>query len=194
MTRQPDYMAGLEVIIKFVGIYAARELGMPLSDLMVMFIIVQLSAAAGALAFGYLDSIFGAKNTVLLTLAWWTVGVLSIYFLDPLCGLVGISRQAGFFSVSLVMGTAIGATQSSSRAVVGLLTPASRSAQMFGFWVTFSRIASLLAMSYGFLADAIGLRSSLLLVVSFFVAGGILLAGIPIRKGIEEAQLERGDP
>jgi UMF1 family MFS transporter len=94
-----------------------------------------------------------------------------------------------FFAVALVAGSGIGSVQSSSRTVVGLLSPPERSAQMFGFWGMFSRLAIILGMSFGPVADAIGdRRLALGLVVAFFVVGGGLLTLVPIEKGIEQAQ------
>lgn len=180
------YMAGIDVVIKFVGIYARAELNFGMGDLTVMFLILQISAAAGALAFGFLESWFGPKNTVLLTLAWWIVGIMAIFFLDPLSQLLGVEAKQVFFGISLIAGAGIGATQSSSRAVVGLLAPAEKSAEMFGFWGMFGRLATILGMSFGFLSDALSSRRlALLLVVAFFVVGGALLARTPISKAIK---------
>jgi len=181
------YMAGLYTVINFVGIYAGQELALSQGQKTVMFLVVQLSAAAGAFAFGFVESKIGPKPTILLTLLGWTVGVLAIYFIDDLSTLTGMAPADVFLGLALIVGSAIAATQSSSRAVVGQLAPEGRSSQMFGFWGSFLRLANLLAMSYGLLADAVGLRSALLLVVAFFAAGAILLARTPIREGIRDA-------
>lgn len=180
------YMAGLEVVIKFIGIYATAELELATSDLITLFLILQISAALGALAFGLLESRWGAKPTVLATIVWWIVGILAIFFLDDLAALVGAERNNVFFGIAVIAGGGIGSIQSSSRAVVGILSPANRSAQMFGFWGMFSRLAIILGMSFGFVADAIGSRRyALLLVVAFFAIGGLMLLGVPIDR-IEE--------
>jgi UMF1 family MFS transporter len=175
------YMAGLEVVIKFIGIYATAELSLATSDLITLFLILQISAAAGALAFGFLEARLGAKPTVLATIAWWIVGVLAIFFLDDLAAFVGTHRNNVFFGIAVIAGGGIGSIQSSSRAVVGILSPSDRSAQMFGFWGMFSRLAIILGMSFGFFADAIGSRRhALLLVVAFFAIGGLMLLRVPI--------------
>jgi UMF1 family MFS transporter len=128
---------------------------------------------------------------VLLTLLWWIAGVVGIFFLEGMSEGLGVRPETAFFGIALVTGSAIGATQSSSRAVVGLLAPAGRSAQMFGFWGTSSRVAYLLAMAYGPLSDLIGsMRWALFLVIAFFVAGGVLLLRTPIEEGIAEAARE----
>jgi UMF1 family MFS transporter len=181
------YMAGLDAIVKFVGIYAREELKFELSDITKMFLILQLSAAAGALGFGFLETKLGAKKTVLATLVWWICGILAIYFLNPLSLLLGIEQKSLFFAISLIAGSGIGATQSSSRAVVGMLAPAKHSAEMFGFWGFFSRLGTLLGVFFGFVSDATSRQTALLLVVAFFMIGALMLA--PLRIDEEAARM-----
>lgn len=185
------YMAGLEVVIKFIGIYAYDELGFAMGDLIWMFIIIQISAALGAILFGLLETKLGAKTTVLMTILWWITSILAIFFLDTISAFLGVSAKETFFGISIIAGSGIGSIQSSSRAVVGLLSPADRSAQMFGFWGMFMRISIILGMSFGLVSDYIGSRRyALLLVIVFFVIGGIMLFGVPINEGIQNANEE----
>lgn len=181
------YMAGLEVIIKFIGIYTSAELGFTLKELITMFVIIQITAALGAVLFGFLENKLGAKRTVLLTIVWWIIGILALFFLDSLSALIGMTRNNTFLIISAMAGAGIGSIQSSSRAVVGLLSPADRSAQMFGFWGMFMRLSIILGMSFGILSDAIGSRRyALLLVIAFFAIGGIMLYFVPIDEAIED--------
>ena len=175
------YMAGLEVVIKFIGIYATGELQMTTGDLIWMFIILQISAAAGALGFGFIERFLGAKRTVLLTLIWWVVGITAIYYLSELATLFAIKPVSVFMIISVIAGSGIGSVQSSSRTVVALLAPPERSAQMFGFWGMFMRISVILAMTFGPVADAFGSRrEALLLIIAFFAVGGLMLLRIPL--------------
>ncbi len=179
------YMAGLEVVIKFIGIYATGELQLSTEDLIKMFLILQLSAAAGAMGFGFLETKLGAKKTVLLTILWWIGGILAIYWLQPLADLFASDPKNVFFGIAIVAGSGIGSIQSSSRAVVGMLSPPERSAQMFGFWGMFMRIAIILGMLFGPVSDMLGRRTALLLVVGYFVVGGLMLLTVPIDRVIE---------
>jgi UMF1 family MFS transporter len=73
--------------------------------------------------------------------------------------------------------------------VVGLLAPAERSAEMFGFWGTFARLGTILGMSFGVVSDALSSRQlALLLVAGFFAVGALMLSRIPI----DEAARARG--
>jgi UMF1 family MFS transporter len=184
------YMAGVDAIIKFVGIYATSELGFVTSDLVKMFLVLQLSAAAGAVGFGLLESKLGAKATVMLTLFWWMGGILAIFFLDALAEATGLDRKNMFLVLALIAGSGLGSVQSSSRTVVGLLAPKARAAEMFGFWGLFGRAAALLGTSFGFASDALDSRRfALLLVCGFFALGAALLWRVPVEEGIREARL-----
>ncbi|MCA9638118.1 MAG: MFS transporter [Myxococcales bacterium] len=187
------YMAGLEVVMKFIGIYASGELRMSTGDLIELFLILQIAAAAGALGFGYLEGKLGAKKTVLLTLVWWIAGIAGIYFLDALAGALASDPITVFKGIAVVAGAGMGSIQSSSRTVVGLLAPADRSAQMFGFWGMFMRLALLLAMVFGPVADALGSRrDALLLVIAFFAIGGLMLLRVPLDEASEHADAPTG--
>ena len=186
------YMAGLDAIVKFVGIYAREEVHLSTAQLGMLFLVLQLSAAAGALGFGWLEGRIGPKRTVLLTLAWWIVGVLGIYFLDSLAGIIGTDPKKVFYALGLFAGAGIGATQASSRTVVGLLSPPGKTAQMFGFWGMFSRLGTILGTSFGFVSDGFhSRRAAVLVVVAFFVLGAILLSRVDIERGMREVQAAR---
>ena len=181
------YMAGIDAIVKFVSIYATDEVHYTDAELRGLFLGLQLSAAAGAFLFGWLESRIGPKRTVLATLLWWIVGVLGIYFLSQLSRLVGADPKRVFQLLGLVAGAAIGATQASSRTVVGLLSPPGKVAQLFGFWGTFARLGTILGMSFGFVADGFhSPRTAVLLVLGFFGLGFLLLSRIDIDRGIRE--------
>ena len=95
---------------------------------------------------------------------------------------MGQTPKRVFFGLAILAGMGIGATQSSSRTVVGLLVPPERSAERFGFWGTFARIGTILGMSFGVVSDLLSRRSALLLVVLFFAAGAALLSRVPIPR------------
>ncbi|MBF0239303.1 MAG: MFS transporter [SAR324 cluster bacterium] len=181
------YMAGVDAVIKFVGIYARIELEFSTADLTTMFLILQFSAMGGALGFGMLERWLGPKWTVVGTLFLWMAGVLGIFFLNPLSASLNIQPKQLFFFISLIAGMGIGATQSSSRAVVGMLTPPDQVSLMFGFWGMFGKLATILGMFFGFTSDLLdSRRMALLLVLLFFVVGAAMLIRIPIDQSIAE--------
>jgi UMF1 family MFS transporter len=184
------YMAGMDAVIKFVGIYASSELRLTGSELTILFLELQLSAAAGAFGFGFLEAKLGPKRNVELSLVLWIIGILMIFLLPNLESVTGLSQKSLFLGIALLTGTALGATQSSSRAIVGLLTPASESGEMFGYWGFFMKLATILGMLFGVTSDALGSRRmALLLVLAFFILGIFLLARVKLPSDLTK---ERG--
>jgi UMF1 family MFS transporter len=183
------YMAGLDAIVKFVGIYAREEIHLSEGEFVLLFIVLQVAAAAGAFAFGWAEGRLGPKRTVLVTLGWWIVGVLGIYLLDSLSRVTGVDPKTLFYGLGVFAGAGIGATQASSRTVVGLLAPADKTAEMFGFWGMFSRLGSILGAGFGFVSDWFATRrAGVLMVALFFIVGAWLLARVDVDRGMAEVR------
>ncbi len=179
------YMAGMAIIIKFFGIYIDAELNVSQQDKQTIFLALQISALLGALSFGFLEAWVGAKMTIFYTILWWCAGILGIYFLQELSALTGMEPEKFFTILALIAGAGIGATQSASRTVVGLLSPKKYAAQLFGFWGMFFRLSIILGGTcYALVADSLGRQQGLLVILAFFVVGGIALLFVPLQKGI----------
>jgi UMF1 family MFS transporter len=176
------YSAGIAIVIKFFGIYASSEMGISGTDLIITGAVLQIASMIGALVFGLIQDRIGAKTTIQLTLLWWTLGILSIYFLDTLTRITGMETVTLFKVLAFVAGSAIGATQSSSRAVVGYLGDKQDSALIFGLWGTFGRLAIVLGMVFGPVSDLVGRHDALLVILAYFIVGAITLAFMNIEK------------
>ncbi len=179
------YYAGMSACISFSGIFAKVELKLSTGELVMFFLVIQLCSAVGALLFGFMDTRFGPRFTVLTTIYIWILGSLLMAGLDPIANLLGTDPKTVFQFTGFILGLGVGSMQSSSRAVVGLLAPADKSAEMFGFWGTFARLATLLGMTFGPVADAMGLQLACLLLVVFFAIGAFLLARLDLDAAIE---------
>ncbi|MFN0177365.1 MAG: MFS transporter [Gemmatimonadales bacterium] len=183
------YMAGLDAIVKFFGIYAREEIRLTGNEFVTLFLVLQISAALGAFAFGWLESRIGPKKTVLWTLVWWIAGVLGILLLEPLSQLTGLGMKSLFYGLGLVAGAGIGATQASSRTVVGLLAPPNKTAETFGFWSMFQRFGSILGATFGYVNAMAGTRKAgVALVLAFFIIGAFMLSRVDLDRGFRDAR------
>ena len=72
-------MAGIYIVISFAFIYGDQVVKWDEEVRILMFIVVQITAAAGAVFFGYLQDRIGAKLTYNLSLMLWFTGVLGIW-------------------------------------------------------------------------------------------------------------------
>ncbi len=168
------YMSGLGAVVAFAAIYAEKVLGFSTSENIVLFASLQLSSAVGAFASGSLQDRIGSRATLSVALLLWCGVALGAYFSEG---------KTAFFLVGNLAGLAIGSSQAGSRAVVTLLSPRERAAEFFGFWGVFGKLAAIVGpLAMGLLADSVGLRSSILVTLVFFLAGLAVLRTVNIPR------------
>ena len=75
-----------------------------------------------------------------------------------------------FLIVGSVAGSGLGATQSAARAMVGIFSPVTKSAEFFGFWGLAGKLSAVFGLlSLGSLQAELGLKQAILLTAAFFV-------------------------
>jgi MFS transporter, UMF1 family len=196
-------MAGISIVITFTFIYGAQVIHWEPSIRNAMFIVVQITAAIGAVSFGFLQDRLGAKATFVITLGLWVVSVIAIYatplltaWLSPLLA-VDVHPQQIFLAVGCLAGVSLGSSQSAGRALVGILAPAGKLAEFFGFWALASKLAAVFGiLGLGVLQSYLGLHSSILFCALLFVAAIAAAAMIDQQRGrrVAEAYGNRSDP
>jgi UMF1 family MFS transporter len=168
LAAQMIYTDGLTTLFAFGGIYAAGTFGMKLSEVIVFGIALNVTAAAGALAFAWVDDWIGPRRTIALSLA--AIIVLSVTILL-------IHSKAWFWIVALVLGIFFGPAQSSSRSLIARIAPESHRTQMFGLFALSGRVtafigpAVLAAVTSAFASQRAGMAT----IVVFFATGLALL-------------------
>ena len=169
------YNEGVVTVIFFAALYAVGTVGFEASDLILMFLFIQVVAVIGALGFGALADRIGQKRTILISLGIWIVAV-------ALAGLV--PTKPAFFVVAGLAGLGIGSAQSVTRSLVALFTPPAKSAEFFGFLgITGKALAFTGPLLYGELSQALGQRVAVLSVAVFFVVGGAMLCLVDEARG-----------
>ncbi len=158
------FQAGLSTIFAFSGIYAVETVGFRASDLIVLFFVINVSAALGALAFGFVQDWIGVERTVKVTLVLW-IGVCVVTYL--------VRTPAQFWVIATVAGLGIGSLQSAARSLVGLFAPVEKSGEFFGFWGLAGKGAYVVGpLVFGLVSAATGnQRYGILTTGVFFVLG-----------------------
>ncbi|NBC64531.1 MAG: MFS transporter [Bacteroidetes bacterium] len=178
-------MAGVYIVVSFAFIYGDQVVNWDETVRIMMFVIVQITAAIGAFLFGYIQDKIGAKLTYNFTLVLWFLGVLGIWAVTDITAWLNIlfntnfEAQYVFLWIGIIAGISLGSSQSASRALVGIFTPEQKSAEFFGFWGLSNKIAGVFGIiGLGLLQAEFGLHQSVLfcaflflvaLVVCFFV-------------------------
>jgi MFS transporter, UMF1 family len=175
------YQAGVAVAITLAAIYAEQVIGFLPQETMVLIFVLNLAAATGAFAFGYLQDRIGHRPALAITLfAWIAVCVIA----------ASVTTKGGFWWAATIAGLSMGSSQSAGRAMTGYLAPPARSAEFFGLWSFATRLASIVGpLSYGAITWATGgnQRVAILATAAFFVGGLLLLLPIRMQRGRDAA-------
>jgi len=165
------YNDGIQTVITQANTLAVKELQFPLLELVWFVLMIQLVALPGTLALGWLADRFGAKLTLLGSLAVWVGLLVAAMF---------VQSKTGFWIMGAVLALVLGGTQAVSRALMGLLTPAEHAAEFFGFFNLSGKAASFLGPAQFalvmVLTNSPRVASASLLV--FFILGALLLARV----------------
>lgn len=168
-------MSGIYIVITYAFIYGAQVVGWESSVRTLMFIIVQITAAIGALGFGFIQDRLGGKRTYQITLAMWIVAILLIYLTPDIATVLTtalgrpIEAQHVFLLVGIMAGLSLGSCQSATRTLVGLFSPLSRTAEFFGFWGLALKLAGFFGLlAVGLLQALLGLQTAVLFCVLLF--------------------------
>ncbi len=169
------YMDGITTIIEFAGRFAKVTIGMSQTELIGLFVILQIFAAAGALLMGQLSDHWGDRPALLSALALWVV---------VLCGLSQISTRLPFFIACAGAGVGMGMAGSGSRAFLSRLIPVGRETEGYGLFAITSRFGAIFGPAlFGMVSARYNQHMAVLTLLPFFIAGGVLLWLMP-RSGM----------
>ena len=177
------YQAGIQAVIALAAIYATQAMHFGTRETIMMVLVVNVTAAAGAFLFGYIQDRLGHVRTIALTLCGWLSMVAIAYFADT---------PGKFWLAANIAGLCLGASQSAGRALVGYLTPPRHNAEFFGLWGLAVKLSSMLGpLTYGLASWLSGgdHRLSMLITGGYFLAGLLLLAGVNVQRGRQAALL-----
>ncbi|OGS96436.1 MAG: MFS transporter [Gallionellales bacterium RIFCSPLOWO2_02_FULL_57_47] len=171
------YQAGIQAVITLAAIYAQQAMHFTTRQTIMLILVVNITAAVGAFLFGHLQDRIGHIPAIALTLVGWIV----------MTGMAwGAEGPGMFWAAANLAGICMGASQSAGRALVGLLSPATRRAEFFGLWGLAVKLSSILGpLTYGAVSWVTqgDHRLAILITGSYFVAGLAILAGINVRRG-----------
>jgi UMF1 family MFS transporter len=171
------YQAGVGTVITIAAIFTQEALGFTPTESIQLVLAVNVTAALGAFAFGFLQDRLGHLSTLAATLLAWLVAIGLFAASD--------SRDTVWIAAN-VAGLSLGATQSVGRALVAYLCPPDREAEIFGLWGLATKVAMILGpLCYGIVNAASdgNHRLALLVTAVFFVAALLQLGRVDVARG-----------
>lgn len=168
---------GLTTLFAFGGIYAASQFGLDFEELLLFGIAMNVTAGAGAAAFGWLDDAIGPKRTLLIALS-------GLLVLGAAILLVG--GKAAFWAAALPLGLFVGPAQAAGRSFMAHAAPPDMRAEMFGLYALAGRATNFLGpavlagITDAFQSQRLGMAS----ILGFFVVGGFLMLFVPDPRAV----------
>lgn len=183
------YNDGIQTVILQSSVFLSQELFTQLERdskldqtfLIMIFIIAQISAFAGALIFERISRVLGAKRTILLSLAIWCGIVIYAY------GFLGSRTQA--YIMGACIGMVLGAAQALSRSLYSQMIPVGRESSFFGLYEISEKGTSWMGqLMFTIIVSTTGsFRHAILGLIFFFIAGSVILLFTDTTKAIHEA-------
>jgi UMF1 family MFS transporter len=171
------YQSGVSTVIVLAAIYAQQVMGFDTQSLIVLIMVINVTAAFGALICGQLQDRIGSVPTLAITLVIWIAALIAAYMAEA---------RADMWIVGNMIGIAMGASQAVGRALVSKFSPPDRAGEFLGLWGLVNRLSVIVGpLCYGLINYWSGgnHRLSLLSTLAFFVLGLLLLSKVDEDRG-----------
>tara|TARA_B110000196_G_scaffold302393_1_gene297355 strand:- start:1857 stop:2642 length:786 start_codon:yes stop_codon:yes gene_type:complete len=169
------YMDGVDTIIR-MAVKVGSSMGFEASDMLLALILVQFIGFPAGLAFNWFASKITPKKSVLVAIAFYTLGTGLAYFM---------TTKEHFFMLAGMIGLFQGGIQAISRSLFARLVPKGKEGEFFGFYNMLGKFSAVIGP---ILLGAVSLmtgnvRIGLMSIVVLFIGGGIVLYKVDFDEG-----------
>ena len=163
------YSMGVQTVMLIAIDFGIKILKLEDTKLIIVAVIIQLVAIAGALGMSKLSNRIGNIRVLIFTVLLWVFVCIAGYFM---------TTEIHFYIIASLVGLVMGGIQSMSRSTYGKLMPETKdTASFFSFYDVTEKLAIVIGLfSFGFIEGYTGnMRNSILALIIFFVLGLIFL-------------------
>jgi UMF1 family MFS transporter len=162
------YSMGVQTVMLVAIDFGIKELQLPNDRLIIVAVLIQLVAIAGALGMSRLSEKWGNLKVLMLTVTLWIAVCIAGYF---------VQKEIHFYGLACLVGMVMGGIQSLSRSTYSKLIPPTRdTTSFFSFYDITEKIAIVVGLfCFGFIDGRFGIRQSIISLLVFFLIG---LAGL----------------
>ena len=174
------YADGIGTIQRLATSYGA-ELGIDQGALITAILLVQFAGIPFAFLFGMLAGRIGAKTSIFIALAVYTLITVAGYYMKT---------ERDFYLLALMVASVQGGSQALSRSLFASMIPRQRSSEFFAFFSIFEKFGAIAGPATFELASRVSgsSRGAILSVMVFFIAGAAVLSFVDVRVGQRAAQ------
>jgi len=171
------YSMGVQTVLLLAPLFGKNEVGMSADEMILIVLILQILAIAGAYFFALISKFKGNGFSIGSMLIIWIMICISGYFLKD---------KVSFFILAGVLGFAMGGIQSISRSTYSKLIPASTqdNASYFSFYDITEKVAIVIGtFSFGLIEQITGnMRNSMVFMAIFFLVGFVFLVASKLKR------------
>jgi MFS transporter, UMF1 family len=159
------YSMGVQTVMMAATIFGAEELHLPSTNLIIVVVIIQIVAVAGAWLMARLSDRFGNLPVLMVVVVLW-VGIC----------IAGYRMQTAndFYILASAVGLVMGGVQSLSRSTYAKLMPETEdTTSFFSYYDVTEKLSIVIGMiTFGYIHELTGsMRNSVLALLVFFVIG-----------------------
>jgi len=170
------YSAGVQTMLFLAATFAEKELGFDTNELIIIVLILQIVAIAGAYLFAKISEWQGNKISLIIMLLIWILICGISYF---------VYGKIAFYALAGAVGLVMGGIQSLSRSTYSKLLPkrVEDTTSYFSFYDVLEKVAIVIGtFSFGAINQLTGgMRNSVLAMSGFFFIGLVILLTVKIQ-------------
>lgn len=161
------YQDGVNTVIVFSSIFASVTLKFDARELILLYIVVQITALAGALFMAKPIDLWGPKKVLLLCLFVWSFVAITAFF---------VVLKMHFWILASAAGLGLGTVQAASRAFFTQFIPPGHENEYFGMYSLAGKSSAILGpLLFGTVSSVFGSQRPAILAVTVFFVGGFLI-------------------
>lgn len=167
------YEDGVNTVIVFSSLFASVTFGFDAGELIVLYLVVQMTALLGAALMARPIDLWGPKRVIMTSLALWVSVAGGAFF---------AAEKWHFWPIAAVAGMGLGSIQAASRALFARFIPAGEESEYFGIFSMIGKTSAIAGpLVFGWISVATGSQRPAVLAVGGFFLVGLLLI-YPLRE------------
>lgn len=165
------YEDGVNTVIVFSSIFAATTLKFMPEELILLYLVVQVTALAGAFVMARPIDFWGPKRVVSLSLVLWVLVTIFVYF---------VYEKTYFYIAASMAGLGLGTVQAATRALFAQFIPRGNESKYFGVYSLVGKTSAIIGpLIFGTVSSMMkSQRPAVIAVSGLFIAGFVILQTI----------------
>jgi MFS transporter, UMF1 family len=169
---------GVQTVMFMATYFAAKEINLQTSQLIITILLIQIIAIAGAYAFSKVAKQAGSKLSISIMVIIW-IGICVAAYSKQI-----VNSVNSFYILACVVGVVMGGIQSTTRSTYSKLLPQTTDVtSYFSFYDVVEKLSIVIGTaSFGIMSNMMSMRESALLLGVYFIIGLIILQTTDLSK------------